>query len=167
EPRLLKALSAQGLDRAEAPVYVQSFEVSNLQWLRRRSNLQLVQLIEDVGSPADQSDTGLSYASMLTPAGLRQVAGYASGIGPYKRLIVPERDGKLQPATRLIADAHAAGLVVHPWTFRSDTEYLQADYKGDPGAEYRQFFDLGVDGVFSDFPEHAVKARESWIKAMP
>lgn len=164
EPRLLSALHANQLDRAGAPVYIQSFEVSNLQWLKRHSDLRLIQLIEDVGQPADQLGTKLSYASMITPAGLQQVATYAVGIGPYKRLIVPEQDGRLQTPTRLIQNAHAAGLMVHPWTFRSDKEYLAADYGGDPEAEYLQFFALGVDGVFADFPGDAFNARERWYR---
>lgn len=164
EPRLLAALKAHQLDKSGAPVYIQSFEVSNLQWLKRHSELRLIQLIEDVGQPADQIGTKLSYASMITPAGLQQVATYAVGIGPYKRLIVPEHDGRLQAPTHLIENAHAAGLLVHPWTFRTDKEYLAEDYEGNPEEEYLQFFALGVDGVFSDFPEDAFNARERWYR---
>lgn len=164
EGRMLKQLKAHQLDQAGAPVFVQSFEVGNLQRLRRTTDLRLIQLIEDAGQPADQLGTGLSYASMLTPAGLAQVASYADGIGPYKRLILPEKNGQLQAPTLLIQNAHAAGLLVHPWTFRSDNEYLAAEYAGDPGAEYLQFFALGVDGVFSDFAADAFAARERWFR---
>ncbi|MEZ0367503.1 MAG: glycerophosphodiester phosphodiesterase family protein, partial [Candidatus Sericytochromatia bacterium] len=139
EPRLLKTLRSHQLDRVWAPVFIESFEVGNLQRLKRISELRLIQLIEDIGQPADQFGTGLSYASMLTPAGLQQVASYADGIGPYKRLIVPEQNGKLQAPTMLVQNAHAAGLLVHPWTFRSDKEYLAPEYDKDPEQEYLQF----------------------------
>ncbi len=64
------------------------------------------------------------------------------------------------PATQVLADAHKAGLFVHPYTFRSEAKRLAADDKGGPKAEYRRFFDLGVDGVFADFPDHAKAARD-------
>ncbi len=97
---------------------------------------------------------------MMTAKGLAEIAQYATGIGPDKRSIVPEKNHVLQPPTDLILLAHKAGLQVHPYTFRTDKEYLHPYYKGDPLAEYRQFFQLGVDGLFSDFPDTAVKARD-------
>ena len=54
------------------------------------------------------------------------------------------------PST-LVTDAHAAGLLLHPYTFRNEGRYLASDYGGDPAKEYLQFFRLGVDGLFSDF----------------
>ena len=90
---------------------------------------------------------------------------YADGIGPNKRLVVPTGpDGRLQPATSLVDDAHRAGLLVHPWTFRSDRNFLAAEYVEDPAREYAQFFSLGVDGVFSDFPDAAHRARDHWSR---
>jgi len=162
EPPLLKILSDYDLNHKAAPVFIQSFDVGNLQMLRTQTELKLVQLIDETGFPEDQGPTGISYASMVTPEGLRQIRKYADGIGPYKRWIIPEHDGKLQPRTYLVDNAHSLGLVVHPWTFRSDAEYLHADYQGQTEAEYRAFFEAGVDGVFSDFTAHAVQARQSW-----
>jgi glycerophosphoryl diester phosphodiesterase len=96
---------------------------------------------------------------MATPEGLREIARYAHGVGVNKRLIVPAaRDGTLLPPTNLVANAHAVGLLVHAWTFRSDPPFLAAQYRADPGAEYRQFLALGIDGLFTDFPDHAVAA---------
>jgi glycerophosphoryl diester phosphodiesterase len=97
---------------------------------------------------------------MVTADGLREIATYARGVGLEKRVIIPTlRDGTILPPTTAVADAHAAGLLVHAWTFRSDTQFLARGYGGDPVAEYRAFFALGVDGVFSDFPDHALAAR--------
>jgi glycerophosphoryl diester phosphodiesterase len=98
------------------------------------------------------------------------VASYADGIGPWKRYIVTtladpagtgpgEAARKLAPANDLIARAHEAGLLVHTWTFRNEQRRLPSDYAGNPVNEYLQFFALGIDGVFSDFPDTAVAAR--------
>ena len=75
---------------------------------------------------------------------------------PHKRLIVPaDSAGSLLPATSLVDDAHAAGLFVHVWTLRSEDAFLSASYGGDPRREYEQFASLGVDGLFTDFPDVA------------
>ena len=160
EEPLLALLQENGYRGRTAPVYIQSFEVGNLKRLREITDLPLIQLMEAEGRPWDDPRT---YHDLATPAGLAEIAKYADGIGPDKRMIVPAGpDGRLLPHTSLVADAHAAGLLVHPWTFRSDGKFLASEYGGDPGKEYDQFFSLGVDGLFSDFSDTAVKAREAW-----
>ncbi len=161
EEPLLAALASRGLDRPDAPVFIQSFETGNLQWLRQRTGARLIQLLEATGAPWDWTEAGIpaGYAEMARPEGLAQVATYADGIGPDKRLIVPlQGDGSLGPATALVADAHAAGLLVHPWTFRSEPAFLHPSYGADPARELQEFARLGVDGVFADFPDVAVAA---------
>jgi glycerophosphoryl diester phosphodiesterase len=149
EPPLLAALKSAGLDRAEAKVFIQSFEVDNLKALKAETPVRLVQLL---GNPKEQpaDRATMTYGDMLTPAGFAAVARYAAGVGPPKAMATAE----------FVVAAHAAGLVVHPYTFRSDAPFLGAEYKGDPAAEYCRFFALGVDGVFSDFPDHALTARD-------
>ena len=154
EPALVDALRRNGLDHAGAQVFVQSFEAGNLQMLRAELSVPLVQLLGPRG------DGG--------PEGLRAIAEYADAVGPNKVHIVPRdaADASLAP-TRFVATAHAAGLLVHPYTFRRENSFLPAELRrgadpaapGDLAAELRQFFALGVDGVFSDFPEVAVGAR--------
>jgi glycerophosphoryl diester phosphodiesterase len=73
---------------------------------------------------------------------------------------VDESDRALLPPTSLIQRAHARGLLVHTWTFRNEPRRLAAGYRGIPVEEYLQFYELGIDGVFSDFPDTAVTARE-------
>jgi glycerophosphoryl diester phosphodiesterase len=144
------------------PVFLQSFEPTCLERLRGLTDLPLIQLLEDHGQPWDLAAAGdpRSYQDLATPAGLAGIAAYAGGIGPNKRLIVPAGPhGALLPPTALVDDAHRAGLMVHVWTFRSDAPFLAVEYGGDPGREYERFFALGVDGVFSDFPGDAVRAR--------
>jgi glycerophosphoryl diester phosphodiesterase len=124
--------------------------------------MPLIQLL-DAGQmrPADVVAAGgqLTYGQMITPAGLGQIKTYASAIGAWKRLIIPEMlDGGLSQPTSLIRDAHAAGLAVHAWTFRNEPRFLAANYGNDPLREYQQFMEVGVDGVITDFPDSASRA---------
>lgn len=166
EPKLVAALDAAGWRNADAPVFIQSFEVNNLKRLDAMTGVRLIQLVAAEGGPADGAHE--TYAEMLTPEGLKAVAAYADGIGPEKTLVIPRGpDMRLAAPTRLVADAHTAGLKVHPWTFRAENYFLPADHRqgedprahGDLGAEIRAYLAAGVDGVFSDFTAEAVAAR--------
>jgi glycerophosphoryl diester phosphodiesterase len=175
EEPLIATLRANDLDHPNSPVFIQSFEVGNLQRLHGMTKLPLVQLIDAQGKPFDFVVSGdpRTYADLITPAGLREIATYARGIGPNKNLIVPrDSANRLQQPTTLVRDAHRAGLVVHPWTFRNENTFLPADFRqgdpaspeflrarGDSPAEYRLFFGLGVDGLFSDDADTAVATR--------
>ena len=181
EEPLVKALTASGWDEPTDPVFIQSFETANLRQLDTMTDLPLVQLIGGSGQPYDFQAGGYqnrTYANLVTPRGLAWIATYADGIGPTKDLIVPrDANGNRTQPTTLVDDAHRQGLVVHPWTFRNENTFLPADLRaGDPGHpgyagatgdapdEYQLFFDLGVDGVFSDNPDTAVAARTSWTR---
>lgn len=125
------------------------------------------------------------YSAMVTPAGLAEIKRYADGIGPWKRYIVSVKgqvdasgklmdlngDGKINdadtrtlPASTLIDDAHQAGLLVHAFTFRNEKRRLATDYAGDPQQEYRQYYALGIDGLFSDFTDTALAARADYLR---
>ena len=211
EDTLVALINANGLNSRDSALYVQSFEPTSLQYMRAiGSKAKQVQLIDayDVdfatgkmvygtapgnlvySQPTDWKLAGRSelFDSMLTPAGLAQIATYADGIGPWKPMIVPvkctldaaakctDRDGDgsfngyadstQQPATTLVADAHRAGLFVHEYTFRNERGYynLPLDAAGDPKVEYLTHFRLGVDGVFSDFADTAIEARAAYAK---
>src|SRR5215510_2998185 len=124
EPPLIKVLTEYGYTDASAPVFIQSFEVQNLKDLSKLTKVRLVQLMEDGKlKPYDFVAAGdaRTYGDLMTPAGLAAIAAYASGIGPGKRSIVPQGANRaLLPPTSLVADAHKAGLVVHPYTFRDE-----------------------------------------------
>jgi len=160
EPTLIRNLTNAGLTRSTDWVFIQSFEIENLRSLDTMTDLRLVQLL-GVGhlTPYDQQDSGavLNYESMMTDVGLAEIATYADAIGPWKSLIIPQDpEGNLLPATDLIFRAHRAGLLVHAYTFRNEPRYLAQAYNGYPAAEYRRFFALGLDGVFTDFPATAL-----------
>jgi glycerophosphoryl diester phosphodiesterase len=200
EDRLLEVLSRHGYNRKGAPVFIQSFEVSNLKYLRSRTQLKLVQLIDGdsvapdgtvtLAAPYDKpydfavKGDPRNYKDLLTPAGLAEIASYADGIGPWKPYLigtkclklevdkcadangdgaVDERDRTLSTPTSVVADAKKAGLLVHPFTQRNEQSRLASDYKGNPANEFLTFYELGVDGFFSDFPDTARVARYQFV----
>jgi glycerophosphoryl diester phosphodiesterase len=170
EPALVAALEKAGLNRKDAPVFVQSFETTNLRQLNDELQVPLVQLLETAGAPADLAAAGdpRTYPDLVTPAGLADIASYADAIGPAKDMVVARHpDGTLGAPTSLVAYAHAVGLLVHPYTFRNENHFLPANLRsagfaadyGNVFAEYEAFFAAGVDGVFADNPDTAVAAR--------
>jgi glycerophosphoryl diester phosphodiesterase len=171
ERPLVRTLRRNGLDDEEAKVFVQSFETANLKALDRRLDVPLVQLF---GAPATRpydfvvSGDPRTYADLATREGLADVAAYADGVGPSKDYIVPrDAAGRSLAPTSFVEDAHAAGLQVHPYTFRNENTFLPLELRssadpaayGNAFAEYEQFFGLGVDGLFSDNPDTALEAR--------
>jgi glycerophosphoryl diester phosphodiesterase len=176
EEPLVAALKANELDSSRSPVFVQSFEVSNLKQLNRMTNVKLIQLLDTVGKPYDFVVSGdpRTYADLAKPAGLAEIARYADGIGPNKNLIVPrDASNHLLTPTTLVKDAHRVGLVLHPWTFRRENSFLPEEFRqgnaanplyvaapGNLPGELEVFYELGVDGLFSDNPDTAVAVRK-------
>ena len=166
EEKLVEVLSANGYVDETAPVFIQSFEVSNLKDLNQLTNVSLVQLINNGGRPYDFVVNGDSrlYRDLITPLGLAEIATYANGIGANKNLIIPrDSQGNLLSPTTLVDDAHAAGLLVHAWTFRNEDVFLPRNLQGNPQEEYRRFYETGVDGVFSDNPDTAFAVRSTLV----
>jgi glycerophosphoryl diester phosphodiesterase len=202
EHRLVKVLRKHGWNNRRAPVFIQSFEQSNLKLLDRLTPVRLVQLVDanDVAPdgtityappfdrPYDWTVSGdpellsRTFGFFTTDEGLEEISTYADGIGPWKPYIVSsraivvnpdgtagdangdgvvdERDRTLLPPTDLVERAHDHGLMIHTWTFRNEQRRLASDYAGNPVNEYLLFYRLGVDGVFSDFPDTAFTSRE-------
>lgn len=179
EDKLLAALAAHAYTRT-APVEIQSFEIGNLKYLHGRiadgthRNIRLLQLLGDADQqPYDVTAAGgkLSYAQMMTPAGLRDIARYADAIGPSIRAIIPLKvDHLLGEPTALVHDAHAAGLEVHPYTFRPENYFLPLNlWQGiDPRqfneagsiTEIRTYLASGIDAFFTDDPAIGRKALD-------
>jgi glycerophosphoryl diester phosphodiesterase len=170
EEPLVRTLRRNGLANRRAAVFIQSFETANLHKLNGMISVPLVQLLDATGQPYDFVVTGdrRTYADLATPAGLQWIRGYADAVGANKNLVVPrDADGRLLAPTTLVRDAHRARLTVHAWTFRSENTFLPADFRagtdpaahGDAAAEYRLFYGLGLDGLFSDFPDTALANR--------
>jgi alkaline phosphatase/secreted PhoX family phosphatase len=162
---LVDTLVAKGFTDPDR-LFLQSFEITNLKELHDTilpavglDDIPLVQLISGSGAPYDAVYQGLdiTYDEMSTAEGLLEIATYADGVGPSKTRIV---NSTTLESTTFVDDAHAAGLQVHPYTFRSDPEFLPAAYSGNPEAEYELFTQLGVDGFFSDFPDTAKLVTE-------
>jgi len=170
EDKVLAAIAAHAYTRT-APIEIQSFETANLRNLRGKlgraqANVRLLQLLgESADTPFDRAAAGeaLTYAQMKTPAGLREIARYADAIGPSTRSIIPlAGDGTLGRPTALVRDAHAAGLEVHPYTFRPENQFLPKNLRSGDGdaarneagslAEIRAYLDAGIDAFFTDDP---------------
>ncbi|MGZ8650505.1 MAG: glycerophosphodiester phosphodiesterase [Solirubrobacteraceae bacterium] len=168
EPGLIRTLRRNGLNRRGAPVFVQSFEQDNLRALRPWLKVPLVQLLDAKTLHPAGDPSKPTYGELATPAGLRSIARYAHGVGPSKDYIVPRNlDGSSGTPTSFVRDAHAAGLKIHPYTFRRENTFLPLELRssadpagiGDLKSEIRQFFALGVDGVFTDNADIGVAAR--------
>ena len=155
ERRLAEALARNNLGGVHDLVFVQSFEPESLRNFQAMSQAKLVQLV------------GADRPEMVSPEGLKRIASYAHGVGPDWSLVVPTKDGVLGQPTGLVAEARALGLQVHPWTVRAENRFLpQALRKGqapaahgDVQAVFKALYAAGVQGMFSDFPGLAVKAR--------
>ena len=175
EPVLVDTLRRRGL-AADPHVIIQSFETANLKDLKTQLGCPLLQLIDAAGvAPADLVAAGdrRTYDDLVTPAGLREIAGYATWIGPTKERVVTPAGAP----TSLLADARAVGLKTMPYTFRNENEFLPAPLRrgeqpgqpvegapkstyGDAFAEYAQYRALGIEGVFSDNSDTAIAA---WV----
>jgi glycerophosphoryl diester phosphodiesterase len=169
EDRFIATLAAHDYTRRN-PVEIQSFEIANLRYLRsklgRPANVKLMQLVtEGPIVPADVTASGgtLTFDAMTTPAGLRDIARYADVVAPPVRAIIPFDDnGRLAKPRTIVADAHAAGLLIRPWTFRPENRFLAADFRSDAGtdarneagsiAEMKRYIATGIDGFFTDDP---------------
>jgi glycerophosphoryl diester phosphodiesterase len=193
ENKLLSTLHKAYGNSACAPVFIQSFEVSNLQYLSKKTKIQLVQLVDADDVNADGSMSLVApykqpydfvvkgdrrtFADLLTAKGLDFVKGYADAVGPWKPYLVKtiaddvdrNADGKINindrkviGSTGVLEMAHDRGLMVHTWTFRNDASGYGF---ADPKAEMTYYYDLGVDGLFTDYADTGVEARDASVNA--
>ena len=180
EAATLDAVERFGLNRAEAPVWIQSFEVSNLIALRRDYGYlgRSLLLAEDGEAPYDLIAGGdqRSYADLFTAEGLAELAPWIEAIGPEKVMVIPRRaDNTLGEPTSLVADAHAQGLLVMPWTFRAENHFLPSDLRlpevdgvvvksaiGRAREEAWAYLEAGIDGLFADNTDVYVAARNQF-----
>ena len=181
EEPLVQTLKKNGLNSKNSPVFIQSFEQSNLKELNTMTRVRLIQLMDANDTDADGNPTyappfdrpydwtasgdptllARTFGYFATDAGLDEVKTYADGIGPWKVYIIPITGGgggDPKTPTDLVARAHARGLLVHTWTFRDDA--FPSGFLGGPVDELLAFYRAGVDGVFADFPDTAFGARE-------
>jgi glycerophosphoryl diester phosphodiesterase len=140
-------------------IMVQSFEPTSLRRLSVMAQVPLVQLIDSESAPNDflRTGDGRTYADLIEPRGLREIATYAQVLAPYKDLVIPRTaEGCLGEPTRLVDHAHRAGLGVQVWTFRAERRFLPT--ATDFPTELTRFAALGLQGVFCDHPDQAVAA---------
>ena len=174
EEPLVAALEDAGLTKRRSPVLVQSFETANLRELDTMTKVPLVQLVSGSGAPYDRVAAGdpTTYADLLTPAGLADVATYADWLSPEKNLVLPrDASGATGEPSELTDDAHDAGLRVVVYTLRVENQFMATNFRrgtdpdadGDMVAEATAFLDAGVDAYFTDNPDLGVEARDAWV----
>lgn len=176
EKRLVDQLVANGYRGRDAAVFIQSFEVANLKELRAMTSMRLVQLVDNPNNPPAANGaprnapydfvaagSARTYADLVTPAGLREIATYADVVSPYKEVIIPRTAAnELGSASSFVSDAKAAGLKVHTWTLRPENPFLPVSMRkpdvtsltqrGDSIAEINAYLKAGIDGFFTDDP---------------
>ena len=149
---------------ADANIFIQIFEVGPLQRLNKLVDTPLVLLIAPAGGPYDEPS--MRFADLITPAGLAEVAAYADGIGPW---LGHALDPATMQPTDLVANAHAVGLKVHPWTLRKENGFMPAALRNPGGdssdgqyiALWRAAIATGADGFFTDNVKEFVCLIES------
>ena len=148
---VMAVLKEKGYDKRPEQVFLQCFDDSTLRYLRHEFKTQLP-LIQLIGENDWSEDSAVDYDYLRTPEGLADIASYADGIGPWIQQIYLGRDkaGKAR-LSELVSHAQARGLLVHPYTFRSD----QLPEGIDDFDTLLEIFieQAGVDGLFTDFPD--------------
>ncbi|MEO9326232.1 glycerophosphodiester phosphodiesterase [Nocardioides sp. C4-1] len=172
EEPLVRTLERHGEDGKKSDVVIQSFEVSNLKELDHLVDNPLVQLTSATGGPFDLRAQGTTYAQIVSAEGLKGVKRYADWVGPDKSQVLPrDAAGATSTPSDLVRDAHRAGVRVVVYTVRDENQFLPTNYrvgtdpnaKGDVFGEATAYLDAGVDGIFGDFPDSIVDARDAWL----
>ena len=194
ENKLVATLHAAYGNTTTAPVFIQSFEVSNLQYLRTQTKIKLVQLIDADDVNADGSlalvapynkpydfaiknDTR-TFADLLKPAGLDFIKTYADGIGPWKPYLVKtvadnvdrNADGKIDLNDRRVDGSTGVIELAHSKGLLVHAFTFRNDASGygfkDPKAEMQYYFRLGADGLFTDFTATGVEAVKGLLRGL-
>ncbi|MFD8964735.1 glycerophosphodiester phosphodiesterase [Streptomyces sp. NPDC059568] len=175
EERLAKLLRRYGRDRKDSAIFLQSFEPTSIQRLAKLVDSPGVVLLSGAGTrPWDFQATGdpRKVDDLVKPEGLKWIASFAQGLGPTLDLIIPKDSaGRLTTPTTLVRDAHAEGLVLHPYTMRNENSFLPAEFRrgtdpnayGDAFGAFRAYFETGIDGIFTDNPDTGLLARADFV----
>ena len=177
EPQVVALTEKYGLNKRNAPMWIQSFEITNLKDLRFRHGYKASSTFlawtgtGPLDGPYDLISKGDKrlYQDWMTPKGLKEISRFANGVGPEKFFVIPKKaDGTLGQPTSLVGDAHRLGLKVVPWTFRNENQFMAKDLqKGTNPADYGKaieeqvaYLRTGLDGLFTDNPDTGVVARD-------
>jgi glycerophosphoryl diester phosphodiesterase len=154
-----------GATDAGGSVVLQSFDADLLRSLRARLGAHGPQMVQLVGDAADGD-------RLVTRAGLRAVSTYAQAIGPSRERVLRSASGQDLPGDApLVHEAHRAELAVFCWTLRAENTFLPEHLRrgmspsalGDATADALTLLNLGVDGLITDSPDHAVRAVQALL----
>lgn len=166
--KVLGLLKQYGYSTKSDLLYLQCFDADELKRIRTelfsefQLDVKLIQLIAETEWQITMTNhqgklIPYDYSWMLQEGGMQEISQYADGVGPWMGMIIKSESGKFPlMVTDLVNNAHDAGLQVHPYTFRLDSGYIP-NYASDFDDLLDIFyFQIGVDGVFTDFPDRAV-----------
>lgn len=153
-PGFLKVITDDGFDESDDPVYIQCFDFAELKRLKVEFDcpFKLVQLIGE--NSWGEAETDFDF--IRTAAGIAELAETVDAIGPWIPYLYELTDNIPRPGD-LIQRAHAAGLAVHPYTFRADE--LPPGFSSFEDLVRFFVVDVGIDGLFTDFPDRVVQLR--------
>lgn len=144
EDIVLKVLENNGYRSGNSPCYIQCFDERSLLYLKGRTKLPLVMLIEDSVSDDRLADWSRSFY----------------GVGVWHNALAPHytddngyKNWIGNKVTNFVARAHAHGLKVHVWTLRNEDRYLAWDFQQDVHNAFKFYLSQNVDGIFTDFPQ--------------
>lgn len=151
---VVKLLKEYGYFSRSEKVFLQTFSFEELKEIRTNIFPEVgveIDLILLVGNKN-------TYPWIFEEGGMEKIAKFADGIGPDKGLVIfRESTESNTQVTPLVSRAHAAGLKVHPYTYRLDTGQIPNYADNFDELLRKHFLDADVDGIFTDFPDKAVK----------
>ncbi len=151
--RLLEILDKNNLNKRESRIFIQSFEPGILRRLNDLTEVRLIQLVTPLRGDDGEMQAGIPNVP------LREISEYADGVGALKYLLIT-REGK---PTAFVRQAKALGLDVHVWTFRDDAYMSELFESGE--SELAFYLGLGIDGLFTDFPDTGVRVAGEFTRA--
>jgi len=155
---VVNVLKEYGYTTRQDKVFLQCFSFEELDIIRNQIlpaagiEVNLIQLIGNAES----------YPWMFDEDGMNKLADYVDGIGPEKGLVITRNSTRDEiEITDLVQRAHDAGLRVHPYTYRSDPGQVPRYADSFEDLLEKHYFAADVDGLFTDFPDKAVRFLQS------
>ena len=165
---VLRIIKSYGYESRDDLIYIQCFDPIETQRIHDtllplyNIDIKLIQLIaytkeHETMVYHGEKAVAYDYRWMFQAGSMKKIAQYADGIAPSKSMLIDENStSKHLHLSGMTKEAHEAGLAVHPYTFRLDAGEIPAYAKNFEALLKIFYSEVGVDGVFTDFPDRAV-----------